>query len=80
MTACGCQAWIYNEDGTDMYALHQHQPPRFVSHDELKDLGVLYFKMEGLDQDPKLDALREERGYSNFDVVNITDSFPKVCI
>ena len=75
---CGCKAWIYNEeDPSSKHALHQHNPPRFVSHDELKAIGVLYFRMDGLDQDPKLAALREERGYTNFDVVEIKQGFPE---
>jgi reactive intermediate/imine deaminase len=57
--------------------MHQHNPPQFVSHDQLKAIGVSYHRMDGLADDPKLAALREERGYTNFDVVNITKDFPE---
>lgn len=78
MPECGCTAWIYNEEDTSSkHALHQHNPPRFVSHDELGKMGILYFKMEGLAEDPKLDQLRKDRGYTEFDVVNITKDFPQ---
>ncbi len=76
-TDCGCTAWAYNDDGTPMEALHQYTPNRPVNHDDLKALGVLYYQMKDLDQDPKLATLRTERGYSEFDIVNITSEFPK---
>jgi len=77
---CGCKAWIFKEDGSDMYALHQHSPIRHVSHTDLSKVGVLYYKMEGLAEDPQLEQLRQDRGYTNFDVVNITDKTPAVSI
>ncbi len=75
-SACGCTAWIFNDDGTSQFAKHQYSPNRSVSHAELEELGVLYYRMDGLDKDPKLDKLRQDRGYSNFDVVNITKDTP----
>jgi len=77
MPECGCQAWFYNEDDeSSKHALHQHNPPQMVSGKQLEEIGVLHFRMDGLENDPKLDKLRKERGYSNFDVVNITKDFP----
>lgn len=76
-TECGCTAWIYNDDDTTKFALHQHNPPKFVSHADLAKIGVLYYKMEEKDNDPKLAKLREERGYVNFDFVNLTKDIPQ---
>ena len=38
-------------------------PNEAVSLDYLKKLGVLYWKLKG-EEDPKLQAIREARGYS----------------
>ena len=38
-------------------------PNEAVSIDNLKRLGVLYWKLKG-EEDPKLQAIREARGYS----------------
>jgi hypothetical protein len=38
-------------------------PNESVSLDYLKKLGVLYWKLKG-EEDPKLQAIREARGYS----------------
>lgn len=75
-SACGCSAWIFAEDGTNQFAPHKTTPFRPVSHAELGELGVLYYKMEGLAKDPKLETLRTERGYSCFDEVTITKDTP----
>jgi len=56
--------------------MHQGNPVQYVNHEQLADLGVLYFNMPELDKDPKLDALRKERGYTNFDYVNLTKETP----
>jgi len=75
---CGCQAWRFNPDVDvdDKFAPHQFTPNVPVSHAELEKLGVLYFKMAQLDADPQLEVLKKERGYTNFDVVNITAATP----
>jgi reactive intermediate/imine deaminase len=75
---CGCQAWLYNSDvdADNKFALHQYSPNVPVSHEELGRIGVLYFRMDDLDEDEKLAKLRTERGYSEFDVVQINSSTP----
>jgi hypothetical protein len=69
--ACGCKAWIFHDDQTTKFALNQGPNPRFVDHEGLAKIGVLYYKMEGKDEDPKLATLRAERGYSEFDYVTL---------
>lgn len=75
-TTPSVHAWIYKDDGSDMFALHQHSPVRTVSAIDLAHLGVEYHHLPLGDADPLLPTLRAERGYENSDVVNITDSFP----
>lgn len=75
-TDCGCKAWIFHEDGTSKHTLHQGETPEMLTHDDLRAIGVEYYRMDKLDEDPELEKLRHERGYTNFDVVNITAEFP----
>lgn len=44
-------------------ALCRKTPNEAVPLDHLKKLGVLYWKLKG-EEDPKLKAIREARGYS----------------
>lgn len=76
-TECGCRAWIFHDDDSTKFALHQGPEPKFVDHEGLAKIGVLYYKMEEKDQDPKLAALREERGYSEFDYVSLNKDIPQ---
>lgn len=71
--SCGCAAWIYKDDGTDQFAPHKGPS---VSSTALAQIGILHYKIEGLDKDPKLEEIRTARGYTNFDVVEITKDTP----
>jgi len=40
------QAWYMDESDTDQRLPHQCDPPQPVGFDKLKELGVLYWKIE----------------------------------
>ena len=44
-----------------------------MSLQKLRNLGVAYWRVEGdaTNPNPKLDRIRQERGYNNFDVIEL---------
>ena len=56
-------------------ALCRRTPNEAVSLDHLKKLGVLYWKLKG-EEDPKLKAIREARGYSYKVLTALTPAGP----
>ncbi|XP_062571282.1 acireductone dioxygenase-like [Saccostrea cucullata] len=65
------RAWHMNEVTEDQRKPHMTDPPQFVTLDQLKDLGVLYF---GISSDPakaeeQVTKLRKDRGYTYQDEV-----------
>jgi 1,2-dihydroxy-3-keto-5-methylthiopentene dioxygenase len=51
--------------------MHQKTPNEPVSLQTLRDLGVLYWRVEGGAESPKLARIRKERGYNNHDFVDL---------
>ena len=60
-----CVVWRHTcgTNGSPFNALCRRRPNEAVSLDYLKKLGVLYWRVDGED-DPKLQAIRDARGYS----------------
>lgn len=54
------------ENGEDQRLPHHKSPPEFVSPEQLEELGVLYWKLdpEKYENDPELNRIRQDRGYS----------------
>lgn len=80
------EAWIIPDDVEDQYATNKQEPNVPVSADELKKIGVNYWKMDAESYeypvksvpwdpsnsaDPKLQQLRDDRGYSYADIITV---------
>lgn len=68
-------AWYFNEhDESDQREPHKHEPNREVSLDHLTKLGVLQWHLDAdkYENDPELEAIREERGYTYTDVITVS--------
>jgi methylthioribulose-1-phosphate dehydratase len=50
----------------------QPKEPRWLSRHELANLGVLSWNLSGLQEDSELEQIRRDRGYKNFDIVNLS--------
>jgi len=80
------EAWLIPDDVEDQYATNKQEPNVPVSVDELKKIGVNYWKMDAESYeypvksvpwdtsnsaDPKLQQLRDDRGYSYADIITV---------
>ncbi|KAL2463768.1 dihydroxy-1 [Forsythia ovata] len=67
------EAWFMQENGDDQRLPHQKNPPEYVLMEELEKLGVLYWPLdpEKYENDPELQKIREARGYSYMDMLDL---------
>ncbi|XP_062863122.1 acireductone dioxygenase [Trichomycterus rosablanca] len=67
------EAWYMDESTDDQRLHHKLQPDQPVSLEELKEVGVLYWKLNAdiYEDDPALQKIRKERGYSYMDIITI---------
>ncbi|XP_073134589.1 acireductone dioxygenase 1 isoform X1 [Henckelia pumila] len=67
------EAWFMEEDEEDQRLPHQKNPPEYVSMDHLAGLRVLYWNLNPnkYEHDPDLDRIRQERGYSFMDLLDL---------
>lgn len=86
------EAWLMCDDVQNQKALNKQDPNIPVDAAAMRDLGIQYWKMDADaysypvkavpwdpndTQDPKLQALRDERGYSYADIITIhPDTLP----
>ncbi|RXM31038.1 hypothetical protein EOD39_7323 [Acipenser ruthenus] len=73
------EAWYMDDSSEDQRTPHRLEPNMAVSLEELEKLGVLYWKLDAdnYETDPKLAKIREERGYSYVDIIEIhKDTLP----
>ncbi|EIE26677.1 aci-reductone dioxygenase [Coccomyxa subellipsoidea C-169] len=69
-------AWYMDESTEDQRLPHRLEPNETVSLEHLQKLGVVYWKVDG-EEDPKLQAIRDARGYSYKDVITVSpDKLP----
>jgi 1,2-dihydroxy-3-keto-5-methylthiopentene dioxygenase len=65
-------AWYMDEDVvTDQREPHKTEPVRPVSLNELKAIGVLSWSGLTGEDDPKLEEIKKERGYTYTDVISV---------
>jgi len=79
-------AWILPKEVADQCALNQQEPNVPVSVAQMRELGIHYWKMDAESYtyptksvpwdpkdatDPKLQALRDDRGYSYADIITV---------
>ncbi|XP_076083457.1 acireductone dioxygenase-like [Mytilus galloprovincialis] len=62
------QAWLMDSSEEYQRAPHHRVPPQYLTLDDLKSLGVLYWKIPVQNVD-ELDKFRKERGYSYEDLI-----------
>ncbi|XP_027856029.1 acireductone dioxygenase isoform X1 [Xiphophorus couchianus] len=69
----GLEAWYMNCSDEDQRKPHRLNPNRSVSLDELRKLGVFYWKLNAdtYETDPELEKIRKEQGYSYMDIITI---------
>lgn len=73
------QAWYMDESTADPRKPHRAQPDRPVSLEQLRTLGVLYWKLDAdkYENDPELEKIRKMRNYSWMDIITICkDTLP----
>eukprot|EP00252_Welwitschia_mirabilis_P019614 TRINITY_DN458_c0_g1_i2.p2 TRINITY_DN458_c0_g1~~TRINITY_DN458_c0_g1_i2.p2 ORF type:complete len:192 (+),score=25.08 TRINITY_DN458_c0_g1_i2:231-806(+) len=65
------EAWYMDESDGDQRLPHHCNPPRYVSLDELAELGVLYWHLDAdnYENDERFHRIRKERGYSYMDLI-----------
>ncbi|XP_029972595.1 acireductone dioxygenase [Salarias fasciatus] len=75
----GIEAWYMDSSDEDQRKPHRLQPNQAVSLEELKQLGVCYWKLNAdiYENDPALKQIREDQGYSYMDIITIKkDTLP----
>ncbi|XP_065803396.1 acireductone dioxygenase [Muntiacus reevesi] len=67
------QAWYMDEAADDPRRPHRAEPARPVGLEQLRRLGVLYWKLDAdkYENDPELEKIRKERNYSWMDIITI---------
>jgi 1,2-dihydroxy-3-keto-5-methylthiopentene dioxygenase len=67
----GLVAWYMDDDTTASQKLPHHKsPPEFVDQSILDDLGVLSWELSGTDDDPTLQQICKDRGYTYKDMIH----------
>ena len=64
-------AWYMDSSDADQRELHQQDPNVPCSLDKIASLGVLHWSGLSGPEDPLLAQIKQERGYSYTDVVNV---------
>ncbi|PNI72888.1 ADI1 isoform 2 [Pan troglodytes] len=67
------QAWYMDDAPGDPRQPHRPDPGRPVGLEQLRRLGVLYWKLDAdkYENDPELEKIRRERNYSWMDIITI---------
>uniref|UniRef100_A0A673CS47 Acireductone dioxygenase n=1 Tax=Sphaeramia orbicularis TaxID=375764 RepID=A0A673CS47_9TELE len=67
------EAWYMDSSDEDQRKPHKLNPNQPVTLDELKTLGVYYWKLNAdiYETDPDLEQIRKEQGYSYMDIITI---------
>lgn len=72
-------AWFMDDSDEDQRLPHKKSPNKPVDLEKLRDLGVLYWRLDAdnYEKDPRLAAIRKERGYSYQDIITVSpDKLP----
>lgn len=67
------EAWFMQESDDDQRLPHHKNLPKYVSLDQLADLGILYWHLDPdkYENDPDLDKIRQDRGYNYMDLLEL---------
>ncbi|KAK1333313.1 hypothetical protein QTO34_006854 [Cnephaeus nilssonii] len=68
------QAWYLDDSAADPRRPHRPEPARPVGLEQLRRLGILYWKLDPdrHESDPELEKIRKERNYSWMDIVTLS--------
>ncbi|KAM4542120.1 acireductone dioxygenase isoform 2-T2 [Odontesthes bonariensis] len=69
----GIEAWYMDSSDEDQRKPHRLTPNQPVSMDQLKKLGVFYWKLNAdiCETDPELEQIRKTQGYTYMDIITI---------
>ncbi|XP_073682827.1 acireductone dioxygenase [Garra rufa] len=69
----GIEAWYMDESIEDQKLPHRLNPNQPVSLKQLEQIGVYYWKLNAdiYENDPELQKIREEKGFSYMDIITI---------
>ncbi|CAI9603235.1 unnamed protein product [Staurois parvus] len=73
------QAWYMDGSGEDQRKEHHLEPEQPVSLEELRALGVFYYKLDAdnYESDPELAKIRKDNNYTFMDIITIhKDTLP----
>lgn len=62
-------AYLYDNVAGDQRLPHITEPPQTITEAELRELGVLYWR---IDDEEKVNEVARERGYKNRDIINVS--------
>ncbi len=65
------RAYFYDDNDYDPREPHEQVPLTPVTPEELRNLGVLYWRLDGDDHLAQVDKIAKERIYKNRDEVSI---------
>nr|XP_058155206.1 acireductone dioxygenase-like [Dasypus novemcinctus] len=67
------EAWYMDQCPEDQRKPHRQDPGRAVPLEQLRQLGVFYWKLDAdkYENDPELEKIRKERNYSWMDIITI---------
>jgi len=63
------KAWYMDNSIQDQREEHHRDPPQYVTIEELKKTGVLYYQLNPHDYEKDLQKIRDERGYNYADQI-----------
>ncbi|XP_019627316.1 PREDICTED: 1,2-dihydroxy-3-keto-5-methylthiopentene dioxygenase [Branchiostoma belcheri] len=66
------RAWYMDDSDADQRCPHMTDPIQPVELDQLKNIGVLHWKLSGNESDETLTGIRKDRGYTYEDLIEIT--------
>ncbi|KAI2654742.1 1,2-dihydroxy-3-keto-5-methylthiopentene dioxygenase [Labeo rohita] len=69
----GIEAWYMDESSEDQKLPHRLNPNQPVTLQQLEQIGVYYWKLNAdiYENDPELQKIREEKGYSYMDIITV---------
>ncbi|KTF95070.1 hypothetical protein cypCar_00014309 [Cyprinus carpio] len=67
------EAWYMDESREDQKLPHRLEPNQRVTPRQLEQIGVYHWKLNAdiYENDPELQKIREEKGYSYMDIITI---------
>ncbi|KRX05187.1 RmlC-like cupin domain [Pseudocohnilembus persalinus] len=65
------------EGKLDIRQAYQYRQYQWLTPEYLKKLGIIYWKLDGQEDNQTLQKIRNERGYKNYDIIEISEKKSK---